>query len=213
MCSGHASECLKLISADLYRIHTRFAFLSKQTAVHGQVMHSEGGSAAHALAQLGALGKWPGSSYCYSTWVEGPWRRFYLCCWPPANASVGVAGKTKVANHRHGLAAIASAAIRFIKLQAFKPSGAFTTACNKTVQLPTFLIGTSSADINAFLQVKVAKVSSEMSRVSTVFTFAVVLLLAAASVDAAAANPLAGRQLRQLMQQGSKYDQCNQVSS
>jgi hypothetical protein len=52
-----------------------------------------------------------------------------------------------------------------------------------------------------------------MARASTLFMLGGVLLLAAATVDAAAAHPLAGRQLRQLMQQGSKYDQCNQASN
>lgn len=50
-----------------------------------------------------------------------------------------------------------------------------------------------------------------MSHASTLIVLAGVLLLAAVSMDAAAAHPLAGRQLRQLMQQGSKYDQCNQA--
>jgi hypothetical protein len=36
-------------------------------------------------------------------------------------------------------------------------------------------------------------------------------LLLAAAANAAAAKPLAGRQLRQLMQQGSKYEECNKV--
>jgi hypothetical protein len=49
-----------------------------------------------------------------------------------------------------------------------------------------------------------------MIRSSAVALAASVLLLAAAA-NAASAHPLAGRQLRQLMQQGSKYDECNKV--
>jgi hypothetical protein len=37
------------------------------------------------------------------------------------------------------------------------------------------------------------------------------VLLLAAAANTAQANPLAGRQLRQLMQQGSKYEECNKV--
>jgi hypothetical protein len=49
-----------------------------------------------------------------------------------------------------------------------------------------------------------------MYRSSALALVASVLLLAAAA-NAASAHPLAGRQLRQLMQQGSKYDECNKV--